>query len=103
MFGSVDPLKAGVRAVSVAGLILAGMAGTVVFSTGASADGAMHPHAAGATVSGPELAAAKKDSDDLLLLEKDGKDELLDTDSDKKGAAEQEKKGKKEDFLPNQF
>ncbi len=90
MLGFVGPLKAGVRAVAVMGLVLAGMAGTVVFANGVLADGA--------SVSGPELAAtAKKDSDDLLLLEKDGKDELLDTDSDKKGAQEQEKKGKKEE------
>ena len=88
MLGLVNPLKAGVRAVSVMGIILSGMAGTVVFAADAFADGPMHPHAAGASVSGPELAIAQKESDDLLLLEKDGKDELLDTDTEKKGVCE---------------
>ncbi len=95
--GLVGPLKAGVRAVSVMGLILAGMAGTGVFAAGASAAGPMNPRAVGAPVSGPELAAAaEKDSDDLLLLEKDDKDDLLDADTEKKGAQEQEIKGEKE-------
>ena len=93
MLGLFVPLKAGVCVFSVMGLILAGMAGTVVFATGASAAGPVHPGAAGAPVAGPELAATdKKDSDDLLLLDKDGKDDLLDADPKKKGAQEPKKK-----------